>query len=115
MQFKADVDNHEGYRTVRLAGRLQCEHAAELMRLCEESTTALRLDLTDLISVDPSGVETLLLMQERGAQLEGASPYIALQLERVGPARDRASGASRRRITNPILEPANPALTKENR
>jgi ABC-type transporter Mla MlaB component len=84
-----DVGNHEGFRTVRLAGRLQCEHVDELMRLCEESTPALRLDLTDLVSVDPSGLETLSLIRQRGAQVEGASPYIALQLERLGPARDR--------------------------
>ena len=115
MQFKAEIDNHEGFRIVRLAGRLQCEHVDELMRMCEESTPALRLDLTDLVSVDPSGLETLSLIQQRGAQVEGASPYIALQLERVGPARDRASEASRRRVTNPTLEPADPALTKENR
>ena len=114
MQFKAEVDNHTGYRTVRLAGRLQCEHAAELMRLCEESTPALRLDLTDLISADPSGLETLSLMQQRGAQVEGASPYIALQLERVGPGRDGASRASRRRVTNPTREAGNRASNKEN-
>jgi hypothetical protein len=112
--FKADVDNHEGFRIVRLAGRLQCEHVDELMRLCEESTPVLRLDLTDLVSVDPSGLETLSVMQQRGAQVEGASPYIALQLERVRPARDRASGANRRGSTNPRREPGNCASNKEN-
>jgi hypothetical protein len=81
VQFKAEIVDCAGSRIVRLAGRLQCEHTDELMRLCDECTPALRLDLTDLMSADPSGLETLLSMQQRGAQLKGASPYIALQLE----------------------------------
>ena len=105
---------HRGSRTVQLAGRLQCEHTHELIRLCEEGSARLRLDLTDLVSADPSGVETLLLMQERGAQLEGASPYIVLQLEGVRPGPDGTSRGSRRCITNPTLEPGKRALNKEN-
>jgi len=114
VQFKAEVIQHGGTHTVQLAGRLQCEHTDELIRLCEESPTPIRLDLTDLVSADPLGVETLLLMQERGAQLEGASPYIVLQLEGVRPGPDGASRASRRCITNPTLEPGIRELNKEN-
>jgi anti-anti-sigma regulatory factor len=81
VQFKAEIDVYAGFRVVRLAGRLQREHADALMRLCEDAPPPLRLDLTDLVSADPAGLQTLLLIQERGARLESASPYVALQLE----------------------------------
>jgi hypothetical protein len=113
VQFKAEIVDHAGFRIVRLAGRLQCEHTDELIRLCEASTPALRLDLTDLVSADPSGLETLLLIQQRGAQLKGASPYIVLQLDGAGPQPGRASRTSRGRLRHPTFEPGNRRLNKE--
>jgi anti-anti-sigma regulatory factor len=82
VQFKAEISVHEHFRIVRLAGRLQAEHVADLMTECDGFRTRVRLDLADLVSMDPSGLDALLLMQERGAELEGASPYLVLQLER---------------------------------
>ena len=81
VQFKAEVHDRERFRVVRLAGRLQGEHATELTRLCDESPKPVRLDLADLISADAVGLETLVLLQSRGAELVGASPYVALQLD----------------------------------
>jgi ABC-type transporter Mla MlaB component len=95
VQFKAEVDSREGFRIVRLVGRLQREHADELLRLCEEPSKLLRLDLTDLVSIDAGGLETLLALQRRGAALERASPYIALRLDGARPGRVRASRANR--------------------
>jgi ABC-type transporter Mla MlaB component len=88
VQFKADLVEHESQRLVRLAGRLQHEHVAELLKLCEQASASLRLDLTDLLSVDAPGLEALVSMQQRGAVLEGASPYLVLQLECAQPKHD---------------------------
>jgi hypothetical protein len=81
MQFRAELQGREGRWTVRLAGRLEGEQSAELVRLCDEARTPERLDLTDLLSVDAVGLDTLRALQSRGAELVGASPYLALQLE----------------------------------
>lgn len=81
MQFRAEVHDHERRRIVRLEGRLRREQSPELTRLCDESPKPVRLDLTDLISADAVGLETLLMLRSRGAELVGASPYLAMQLE----------------------------------
>jgi ABC-type transporter Mla MlaB component len=81
VQFKAEVQDCERRRVVRLAGRLQGEHAADLIRLCDESLKPVRLDLADLVSADTAGLEALVMLQSRGAELVGASPYVALQLD----------------------------------
>jgi anti-anti-sigma regulatory factor len=80
MQFRADVVDRHGRRIVRLAGRLEGEQSAELLRVFEETRKPVRLDLTDLLSADTVGLDTLRELQGRGAEPVGASPYLALQL-----------------------------------
>ena len=81
MPFRADIDDSGGQRTFRLAGRLEKEPSAELARLCAEAGVPVRLDLTDLLSADDAGLEALVALRSRGAELVGASPYLALRLE----------------------------------
>jgi hypothetical protein len=81
MQFRAEVEDREERRIVRLAGRLERTPSPDLLRLCDETQKPVRLDLTDLLSADEVGLETLGILQSRGAELVGASPYLALQLE----------------------------------
>ena len=83
VQFRADFVESHGRRTLRLSGRLESEPSAELMRVCTAEGTSLRLDLTDLISVDATGLGVLLALQSRGAALVGASPYLSLRLEKA--------------------------------
>jgi len=67
-------------RVVRLAGRLDAGHVAELLRACGESGPV-HLDLTDLISADAAGVEALQRMRAAGASLVGAPVYIQMKLD----------------------------------
>ena len=101
VQFKAEVAVHVDFRIVRLVGRLQAEHVPDLMTACDEFRALVRLDLGDLVSTDPSGLEALLLMQQRGAELEGASPYVALQLEGARSEHGAPSRSHRPRLSNP--------------
>ena len=73
--------DRDGRRIVRLAGRLEGEQSAELVRVFEETRKPVRLDLTDLLSADTVGLDTLRELQSRGADPVGASPYLALQME----------------------------------
>jgi len=114
VQFKAEVALHQGFRIVRLVGRLQAEHVPDLMTACDEFRARVRLDLADLVSMDTSGLDALLLMQQRGAELEGASPYVALQVERAQPTRGQDPRTRRRRMTNPTHKSGNHRLNEEN-
>ena len=90
MQFRAEVLDDGSRRIVLLAGRLELEQSPEIVRICSEAQTPVRLDLTDLVSVDAVGLETLLLLESRGAELVGVSPYLALRLEAGRSGRTRA-------------------------
>lgn len=81
------VVDEAGRRIVRLAGRLAFAQVPELLRSCE-GAASLELDLTDLVSVDPAGIEALVRMRARGARLSGVPGYIQLKLDsqrRGGP------------------------------
>jgi ABC-type transporter Mla MlaB component len=73
------VVDEQNRRIVRLAGRLTEAQVPELLATCGDAGR-LELDLTDLISVDPAGLDTLQRMQSRGAVLAGVPGYIQLLL-----------------------------------
>jgi len=83
VQFRAEIEEVGKTRTIRIAGRLGRVEADELTRLCAGPAPTLRLDLTDLLSADDAGLETLATLAEYGAELVGASPYIKLRLARA--------------------------------
>jgi hypothetical protein len=67
-------------RIVRLAGRLSAAQVPELLIACVDASP-LELDLTDLVSVDPAGIETLQRLRTKGATLVGTPGYIQLKLD----------------------------------
>jgi hypothetical protein len=67
-------------RLVRLAGRLSVEQIPELLGACAEALR-IQLDLTDLVSADPAGIEALQRLRGQGATLYGAPGYIQLKLD----------------------------------
>ena len=73
------VDGADG-RLVRLAGRLSVAQVPELLEACAD-TEPLQVDLTDLVSVDVSGIEALQRLRNQGATLMGAPGYLQLKLD----------------------------------
>ena len=69
-------------RILRLAGRLSVAQVPELFNACA-GQTGIELDLTDLLSADPAGIEALQRMRRHGATLSGTPGYIQLQLHTV--------------------------------
>jgi hypothetical protein len=67
-------------RLVRLAGRLSVEQIPELLGACAQALP-IQLDLTDLVSADPAGIEALQRLRGQGATLYGAPGYIQLKLD----------------------------------
>ena len=67
-------------RRVRLAGRLSATQVPELLEACA-SAGQLELDLSELVSADPAGVDVLCGLRSRGARLLGAPGYIQLKID----------------------------------
>jgi hypothetical protein len=67
-------------RIVRLAGRLSAAQVPELLTVCATGG-ALDLDLSDLVSADPPGIEALQRVRNQGAILVGTPGYILLKID----------------------------------
>ena len=65
---------------MRLAGRLSALQVPELLEVCVD-VLPLQLDLGDLVSADPAGIEALQRLRARGATLVGAPGYLQLKLD----------------------------------
>ena len=60
--------------TVHLAGRLTVAEVNELFRVCEDASPPLRIDLTDLLSLDATGFVAIQQLVAGGAELVGVPP-----------------------------------------
>jgi hypothetical protein len=67
-------------RVVRVAGRLSVAQVPELIVACG-AEGPLELDLSEVVSADPAGIEALQRIRARGAVLVGAPGYIQLKLD----------------------------------
>jgi hypothetical protein len=83
------VGQERNRRVVKLAGRLAAAQVPELLTACA-GEGAVELELTDLVSADPAGIEAILRLQGQGVRLAGVPGYIRLKLEASagGPAAD---------------------------
>jgi anti-anti-sigma regulatory factor len=66
---------------IRIAGKLRSEDVDELEREASAVSGPLMLDVSQLVSTDAAGAESLLILAHRGADLRGVSDYLALLLE----------------------------------
>jgi anti-anti-sigma regulatory factor len=83
-----------------LAGRIALEWADLLERECQElirSGFRVVLDLSEVVFIGRSGVETLGRLGNAGVRFVGCSPLMAAMLEQEGlaPARDLADAEKR--------------------
>ena len=72
---------------VRLAGRLGEAQVAALVGACLQTKMPPRLELGDLVSADSMGIDALLRLEQRGAQLIGLPTSLRLKLD--DKSRDR--------------------------
>ena len=75
---------------VRLAGRLGDAQVPDFVETCAKVAKPLRIDLSELVSVDAVGIEALLRVREMGAVFDGLPEYLHLKIEAL--ARERRSG-----------------------
>ena len=68
-------------RVVRIAGSLSDAHVPDLLIACGQAPGPVRVDLTDVMTIDAIGVDALRRVRKAGAQLVGISKYLRLKLE----------------------------------
>jgi hypothetical protein len=62
--------------TIHLAGRLNAARVHELRSACAGATGRIRIDLTDLLSVDAVGLDALQRLRTGGAEIVGVAQYL---------------------------------------
>ena len=78
------TSNQQSSNTVvRIAGRLEEHHLAELQQHCAVNEEKLVIDLSEIRSADSESIRWMHTVAERGAVITGPSPYIALLLKRA--------------------------------
>jgi len=81
MRFRIDTYHEEDRTTLKVSGTLRGPAVDELDRVCRQADGLLFVDLHEVMTVDAFGVMLLNSLQERGARLMGASPYVKLLLQ----------------------------------
>ncbi len=76
--------------TLALHGWLSAAEVSELERVGAAHGSPLTVDLAHLAGVDADGLQALVRLQAGGARLVGATPFVALLIER-----EQQEGASR--------------------
>ena len=82
MDCRIQVSEVAGTKVVTIAGRLMSDHIPGLLTACGQPST-LRLDLTDVLSVDAIAADALRRLRDSGAQLTGVPTYIQLKLDSI--------------------------------
>ena len=77
MTLKIEQSSDRGHTTIRLIGRMQVEHVAEVQKQIEASGPTVTLDLGDVTLVDVHVVRFLGTCEIRGIDLRNGSPYIS--------------------------------------
>src|SRR4051794_1230954 len=80
MVCRIDVAEEHGGCTVHISGRLAKPGVADLLRVCTGHVGALRIDLTNMLSIDADGIDALRRLVENGAELLGVAEYLRHEL-----------------------------------
>ena len=80
MDFRFETKKIGDRTVIQVAGELKGQAVAELKRLCRETTGQLSLDLSNLRSAGPVGVQLIRELAGQGVAISGVSPYMELVL-----------------------------------
>ena len=81
MEIRIDITSEGPETVVCIAGRLSGVSVAQLRKACDPIEGALVLDLSNLLFADDAGIDVIRTIDEKGAEVRGASPFVQLLLE----------------------------------
>ena len=76
MTLRIEQSADRGHTTIRLIGRMQVDHVAEVQNQIEASGPTVTLDLEDVTLVDVQVVRFLGTCEASGIEILNCSPYI---------------------------------------
>jgi anti-anti-sigma regulatory factor len=76
VECRIQIHQHGDGCTIQLAGRLDAALVHELHSVCAAASGRLRIDLTDMLSVDAVGLDALRRLRLNGAEIVGAARYL---------------------------------------
>jgi anti-anti-sigma regulatory factor len=86
MLFKITREQDDSGVRMHIDGDLNHEALSELAAVCEKTEGPLTIDLSGLRSPDRTIVKALQQLAHAGVKLEGASPYLSIQLSDMDEA-----------------------------
>ena len=92
MDCLIEIVDTSDHRLIRLVGRLTAAQVHDLLEACRDSRHAVRLNLSELMSVDALGLEALHDLQRDGAHFLEVPVYIQLKLDALSSRRQRGAG-----------------------
>ena len=92
MDCLIEIVDSSDHRLIRLVGRLTAAEVHDLHQACRDSQHAVRLNLSELVSVDTLGLEVLHGLQRDGAHFIEVPVYIQLKLDALSSRRRKGSG-----------------------
>ena len=95
MDLRISLSRTGSSSVVKVDGALTREGLPELERVVSPCEGALRLDLSELRSLDADGLAAIQSLRGGGAEIVGVSPYIALLIG-LTPARAKKRGGAER-------------------
>lgn len=81
MSIRIDVIRNGPETVVHIAGRLTGTAVAQLKKTCDPMEGPFVMDLSGLLFADDAGINAIRAILDKGAQVHGASPFIALLLD----------------------------------
>jgi len=81
MEIRIDITSEGPETVVRIAGRLSGVAVAQLKKACHPIEGPFVIDLSNLLFADAGGIDVIRVLDDRGAKVRGASPFIQLLLE----------------------------------
>ena len=80
MELRIDIESEGPVTVVHMTGRLSKNTVPQLKEACHQIEDAVVLELSNLRSVDAAGSNIIRALVEKGAKIQGASPFIQLLL-----------------------------------
>lgn len=80
MDLRIDITSEGPETVVRIAGHLSGVAVVQLGKACDPIEGAFVLDLSNLLFADEAGIDAIRTLDEKGAEVGGASPFVQLLL-----------------------------------
>ena len=93
MDIRIDYITDGPETVVRISGRLASPAIAQLNKTCDPIVDPFVIDLSNLLFADDKGIDAIRTIENKGVQIQGASPFVQLLL-------DEAPGWKNRGVRN---------------